>query len=141
MIALRVSGELACSAERAWALVADYGQDPRWRAGVTTMNPQPPGIVTPGTTTEEVLRFGGRTYRSGGLVTSVDPGREFSWRTTSGLRASGGRILEPLDDRRTRLTLHAQVRPPGILRLFEPVLTPLLRRQLLADIGRLTRLV
>lgn len=141
MIALRVSGELACSAERAWELVADYAQDPRWRAGVTTMNPRPPGIVSPGTTTEEILRFGGRTYRSGGLVTSVDPGREFAWRTTSGLRAAGGRIVEPLGNGRTRLTLHAEIRPDGIMRLLQPVITPLLRRQLLADIGRLARLV
>jgi hypothetical protein len=24
-----------------WALVADYDVDPRWRTGVSTMNPQP----------------------------------------------------------------------------------------------------
>lgn len=141
MIALRVSGELACSTARAWELVADYKQDPRWRHGVTTMSPQPPGIVVPGTTTNEILRFGGRTYRSGGRVTTVDSRREFAWHTTSGLRAEGGRIVEPLDDGRTRLTLHVVVHPQGIERLLEPIIKPLLRRRLLADIHRLAGLV
>ncbi len=53
-------------ARQVWALVADYGRDPQWRAGVATMDPSPPGPVVPGTVTAEILRVGGRTYRSAG---------------------------------------------------------------------------
>ncbi|RJL23913.1 SRPBCC family protein [Bailinhaonella thermotolerans] len=51
MIELQEDGEIACPAARVWAVVADYGQDPRWRKGVETMAPHPEGIVQVGTTT------------------------------------------------------------------------------------------
>ena len=37
-------------AAEVWALLADYGNDPTWRRGVTTMAPNPPGPVPPGWT-------------------------------------------------------------------------------------------
>jgi hypothetical protein len=87
MIEVREHSEISCPAAAAWAVVADYGQDPRWRKGVETMAPRPEGIVRVGTTTAEVMRFAGRTYRNGGEVTGVEPGRSFDWRTTSGIDA------------------------------------------------------
>ncbi|MFC7713335.1 SRPBCC family protein [Nonomuraea recticatena] len=75
MIELQEDGEIACPAVLVWAVVADYGQDPRWRKGVKTMAPRPEGIVQVGTTTAEVMRFAGRTYRNGGEVIQVEPGR------------------------------------------------------------------
>jgi hypothetical protein len=141
VIEVSASREVPVPAERAWAVVADYGHDPRWRHGVSTMAPQPPGPVTVGTTTAEVLRFAGRTYRSGGLVTEVDEGRGFAWRTTSGLVAHGGRTVRPLGARSARVTLRATVRPVGAQRLLAPVLRPLLGRALRRDLDRLAALL
>lgn len=129
------------SAPAAWAVVADYGRDPEWRRGVRTMAPEPAGVVTVGTTTAEVLRFAGRTYRSGGLVTAVDAGVRFRWRTTSGLVAEGGRTVEPAGPVSARVTLRAAVRPIGAQRLLAPVLAPVLTRTLRGDLDRLAALL
>lgn len=141
MIELREDGEIACPAARVWAVVADYGQDPRWRKGVETMAPSPEGIVGVGTTTAEVMRFAGRTYRNCGEVIQVEPGRSFAWRTTSGIDAEGGRLVEPLGEDRCRFTFHVCVTPRVTSeRLLEPALRWLLRRSIRADIRRLAGL-
>ncbi|MER6827764.1 SRPBCC family protein [Streptosporangium sp. NPDC000563] len=141
MIEVRVSIEMDHPAADIWRIVADFGQDPRWRAGVTTMAPDPPGIVVPGTTTEEMFRFAGGVYYISGVVTSVVPGREFLWRGTSGIEVVGGRSVVPLDDDRCLLTIWFQVRPPGLLRLRAPILGRMLRRKLQRNARRLGDLV
>ncbi|NJP93883.1 hypothetical protein HCN51_31335 [Nonomuraea sp. FMUSA5-5] len=141
MIELQESREIACPAARAWAVVADYGQDPRWRESVETMAPSPEGVVRVGTTTAEVMRFAGRTYRNGGEVVRVEPGRSFGWRTTSGIDAEGGRLVEPLGADRCRFTFRVRVTPRATSeRLLEPVLRWLLRRSIRADLRRLAAL-
>lgn len=124
-----------------WATIADYGRDPEWRRGVETMAPSPAGLVVPGTTTAEVLRLGGRTYRNDGLVTSVHPGQRFAWRTTSGADAEGSRSVRPLTDDRTEVVLVLDVRPHGIERLLQPLLVRMLRRTMAGDLERLATLV
>ncbi|TYB64734.1 hypothetical protein FXF51_19940 [Nonomuraea sp. PA05] len=141
MIELQEAGEIACPAGRVWAIVADYGRDPHWRNGVETMAPRPEGVVRVGTTTAEVMRFAGRTYRNGGEVVQVEPGRSFAWRTTSGIDAEGGRLVEPLGADRCRFTFHVRVTPRATSeKLLEPVLRWLLRRSVRADIRRLAAL-
>ncbi|MBB2913114.1 putative membrane protein [Streptosporangium becharense] len=141
MIELHVSAEIARPAAEIWQMVADFGQDPRWRAGVTTMAPDPPGLVVPGTTTDETLRFAGRTYLICGLVTSVVPGREFAWRSTSGLEVDGGRAVIPLGDDRCRVTMSLRIRLRGMRRLQAPRLRRMLRRKMRQDVIRLGELV
>ena len=141
MIEVQEDGEIACPAALVWAIVADYGQDPRWRKGVKTMAPRPEGIVQVGTTTAEVMRFARRTYRNGGEVIRVEPGRSFAWRTTSGIDAEGGRMVEPLGEERCRFTFHVRVTPrKASEKLLEPALRWLLRRSIRADIRRLAGL-
>lgn len=141
MVEVEASQVVPVSAARAWSVVADYRRDPQWRAGVRTMAPDPPGPVAVGTTTAEVLRFAGRTYRSGGVVTAVDAGIRFRWRTTSGLVAEGWRAVRPLGPASARVTLHASVRPVGAQRLLAPVLRPMLLRTLRGDLCRLGALL
>jgi uncharacterized protein YndB with AHSA1/START domain len=128
-------------AAEVWATLADYGRDPDWRRGVETMAPSTAGPAVVGTTTDEVLHLGGRTYRNGGLVTAVEPGRRLEWRTTSGADANGARTVVPVGDDRCEVTLELVVRPHGIERLLKPVLIPMLRRGLHRDLRRLAALV
>ena len=125
------------SAHDVWAVVADYDRDPDWRAGVETMAPSTTGVVMPGTTTDEVLHFGGRTYRNGGIVDTVEEGRRFTWRTTSGVQARGGREVIAVDEGTTIVRLELDPTLPGIKR----VLRPMLGRQLAADGARLKALL
>lgn len=122
----------------AWQVLADYRHDPLWRTGVSTMNQQPPGIVTAGTTTLEIMRFGGRTYRIPGKVIAVDPERSIEWTAS---KATGRRDLEAIDDTSCRigLTLNIQIR--GVERLLAPLLIRMMNRRLDTDVGRLTQVL
>jgi uncharacterized membrane protein len=142
VIVMNAEVEVDRPARQVWALVADYGRDPQWRAGVATMDPSPPGPVVPGTVTAEILRVGGRTYRSAGEVLDVHPGSRFTWRTTSGadVDADGSRTVDPLGPDRCRVRLATRVRPRGVQWLLAPLLRGMLRRGLVADAQRLRAL-
>ena len=138
---LRAARTIERPAAEVWATLADYALDPAWRHGVETMAPSTTGTAVVGTTTDEVLHLGGRTYRNGGLVTAVEPGRRLEWRTTSGADANGARTVVPLGDDRCEVILELVVRPHGIERLLKPLLIPMLRRGLHRDLRRLAALV
>jgi uncharacterized membrane protein len=124
-----------------WSIAADYGRDPQWRRGVSTMAPTPAGLVRPGTTTAEVLRLGGRTYRSAGVVTEVDEGRRFAWHTTSGASARGSRAVRPMPGGGTEVELQLEVDVIGAQVLMKPLLKRLLGNNLTGDVERLRDLV
>jgi uncharacterized membrane protein len=140
-IDLQRSAEIRRSAAEVWHIVADYERDPEWRRGVVAMAPTPPGPVEVGTTTCEDIRFGGRRYRNGGRVLSLEPERSFAWETTSGIQAEGGRTVVPIADDRCVVELTLRVTPTGVERLLAPVLRRMLDRQLEGDLARLVALV
>jgi uncharacterized membrane protein len=124
-------------ADAVWRILADYARDPQWRDAVLAMVPDPAGTVVVGTTTAETLRLGGRTQHNDGLVTEVDDGRRFAWRTTSGTPAHGAREVTDLGGGRTRVDLHLTVTRRGVERVLRPILVPLVRRTLRGDAERL----
>ena len=141
MIELNAQVDLDRPAEHTWAVVADYRRDPEWRAGVETMDPSPPTPVRLGQTTSERMRFLGRTMRNDGVVTAVEPGRHFTWRTTSGADADGSRTVEEIGPGRSAVRLELRVRPHGLARLFTPLTRALLARTLADDLLRLRQVV
>lgn len=124
-----------------WAVVADYDRDPEWRKGVETMAPSTRGPAVVGTTTDEVLHLGGRTYRNRGEVLAVEPGRRLEWRTVRGADANGSRTVTPTADGRSEVELVLGVRTHGLERLLQPVLAPMLRKGLHQDLARLAALL
>ncbi len=140
-IELSASVDVDRPVDDVWRVVADYSRDPDWRAGVVTMAPSTLGRVRPGTTTAEQLRTAGSTWRNTGVVTEVEPGRRFSWRTTSGVPASGSRAVTPRPGGGSRVELRLSVTPTGARRLLRPLLAGMLRRGLAADAVRLRQLV
>jgi uncharacterized membrane protein len=143
MTELRFSAaiEIDRPAAEVWGVLADYARDAEWRTGVVAMVPSPAGLVREGTITTEDLRLGGRRYHSDGVVTAVEPGVGFTWRTTAGADASGSRRVEALGPARCRVRLELTVRPSGFERLLRPVLAPMLRANLRADAAHLRTLV
>lgn len=137
MIDLTAEVDIAAPAETVWAAISDYRGDVRWRRGVSRMDPTPAAPVTVGTVTDEKMRLGGATYRNLGVVTAVEPGRSFAWRTTDGADANGSRTVDALGDDRSRLRLTLTVRVTGSQRLMAPMLKVMLRRNLFGDARRL----
>lgn len=117
----------------AWAIIADYSNDRLWRSGVISMESDPTGPVEAGTTTHEVIKVAGKTWINLGVVTSVEPGHKFWWRTTSGAQASGFRQVSTDADGRSSVSLELHVTPTGIDRLTAPLAGLLLRRGLRKD--------
>ena len=135
----RASIDIESPAATVWSIVSDYRSDPLWRRGVETMTPDPFGPVVAGTTTREVLRLGGRTYRSDGVVETFEPGRSFTWRTVSGATAFGSRRVDEIDPDRCRVVLELNVVPRSSERLMVPILRRVLARTLRADLKRLAK--
>ncbi len=133
--------DIDVDASHAWRIVADYSHDHRWRTGVISMVSSPTGVVDAGTTTLEVMKLAGRTYRNAGIVTAVEPGVRFTWRTVEGASASGARSVIPLGDGRCRVSLELTVTPMGIDRLFRPITARMLARNLRRDADALRALV
>jgi len=124
-----------------FAVLSDYQQDPRWRRGILTMDPQPPGPARPGTTTGEVIRSLGITTRTPGRVTAVTDGELLSWRAGGArLAASGTRRAEPAGDG-TRVTVTTELRLRGLWRALQPLLALVYQGQLRGDLARLKTLV
>lgn len=143
-IDLTSSRTIPCPADRAWGVVADYDRDPEWRGGVATMAPSPTGLVRPGTTTAEDLRFGGRRYHNDGEVldvTATGPRRSFRWRTVQGADAHGSREVLDHGDGTCTVTLELHVVPHGVERVLAPVLGRMLGRQLERDADALAALL
>jgi hypothetical protein len=82
---VRVAGsvEINRPASEVWAYVADYGNDPSWRAAVTQMRPSVPGPARVGVTTHERLRLLGMTFRTDATIDRVEPGRRSSGAPTT----------------------------------------------------------
>ena len=124
-------------ADSIWSVLADYSRDPQWRTGVVSMTTEPGGAADVGTTTHEVIRVAGRTYRNDGVIDRVVPGCSIEWHTTSGAEAHGVRTVRGLEPGRCEVTLELHVVPHGVNRLLAPVLRRVLRSNLRRDLGAL----
>ena len=133
--------EIERPAADVWQVLADYGRDPEWRTGVQAMVPTPAGEAQQGTTTSETLRLAGRTWHNDGEVTSVDPGRRFTWRTVTGADAEGARSVVTTGDGSCLVELELRVRPHGFEKAMAPLLRRMLQKNLRADLARLQALV
>jgi len=127
--------------DEAFALVSDYRHDPRWRAGVASMQPSTAGPARPGTRTEETIRFLGRTFVNPGRVVRVD-GRCMEWEASSDTtRARGTRAIAPLGSRRSSFTYSIEVELVGAGGFTNAIVGRLFRRRVRKDLRRLRKLV
>jgi uncharacterized membrane protein len=116
------SVEIDRPASEVWAYVADYGNDPSWRAAVTQMRPSEPGPAQVGVTTHEWLRLSGMTFRTDAIIDRVEAGRLLEWRAHDRQKQlQGSRLVEPTGPASSRFTevvegsLLGLSRPLGLL--------------------------
>jgi uncharacterized membrane protein len=141
---VRVVGsvEINRPASEVWAYVADYGNDPSWRAAVTQMRPSVPGPAQVGVTTHERLRLLGMTFRTDAIIDRVETGRLLAWRAHDGTkRLQGSRLVEPTGPASSRFTEVVEGGLLGLSRPLGPLATWLLQRQATADLRRLKHLL
>jgi uncharacterized membrane protein len=129
-------------ASQVWVYVADYGNDPSWRGGVTQMRPSQPGPAQEGVTTQELLRLLGLSFRTHATIDRVEPGRRLQWRAHDRQKQlEGSRLVEPTGPASCRFTKVVEGHLLGPSRVLEPLVAWLLQRQTSADLRRLKHLL
>jgi hypothetical protein len=136
------SVEIDRPASEVWAYVADYGNDPSWRAAVTQMRPSEPGPARVGVTTYELLRLLGMTFRTDAIIDRVEAGRLLEWRAHDRQKQlQGSRLVEPTGPASARFTEVVEGGLLGLSRPLGPLVAWLLQRQANADLRRLKQLL
>ena len=139
---VRVVGsvEIDRPASQVWAYVADYGNDPSWRAAVTQMRPSVPGPAQVGVTTHERLRLLGMTFRTDAIIGSRP---DACWRgaPTIEKQLQGSRLVEPTSPTSSRFTEVVEGGLLGLSRPLGPLVAWVLQRQATADLQRLKHLL
>ena len=141
---MRVVGsvEIDRPASQAWAYVADYGNDPSWRAAVTQMRPSVPGPAQVGVTTHERLRLLGMTFRTDASIDRVEAGRLLEWRAHDRQKQlQGSRLVEPTGPASSRFIEVVEDGLLGLSRPLGPLVAWLLQRQATTDLRRLKNLL
>jgi carbon monoxide dehydrogenase subunit G len=112
-------------AERVFAFVSDFENDPPW-SGVAQVRRSPAGPVGVGTTFRLRQRFLGRSLEIVMEVIRYQPNHVITVKTTSTrfVSMTGTRLVEPAGDA-TRLTFLGAGQTHGLLKPLEPLLATL----------------
>lgn len=138
MFTVSCSEQIQCPPVVAFAFAGDYSNDPKWRAGVLTMEYRTAGPVGIGTRTRETMRSMGRTAVTLAEITDYSPART-AFRSLSGPIACDGSREFAASATGTTFTYSLTLRPTGFLRLLEPLLKRVFQRQIRQDLIRLKR--
>ena len=138
-VCLSESVTIAQPPQVVWDVIADYGSDVQWRAGLVEMIPEPAGPPRNGTLVHEVLRTGGRTYVTDTSVSDVVDGSSyrFAGSGTSG-DVQGSRTVLPAQDRTSSVfTYEIVLGLRGAARLIRPVVAKVMGASLRRDLDTL----
>lgn len=126
-----------------WEYMENAEHNPEWLENMQTAQwtTEPP--IRVGSRYEQVARFLGKEVRTNFEVTKLDAGRRI---TISSLPGSSfpitiTRTVEPIDDHRCRVRETAEGDAGGFYRLADPVMRPLVRRNITRAYRRLKHLL
>jgi uncharacterized protein YndB with AHSA1/START domain len=123
-----------------FAFVSEPRNLPRWQTSVAEAR-RDDGPVGLGTRFTEVRHFVGKQFASTVEVIQLEPDRAFSVRVLSGpVAVTIHHLFEPLGER-TRVTIVAEARPGGVLRLAAGVMAKAAEHEAGADLSRLKKLL
>jgi uncharacterized membrane protein len=113
-----------------FAYVTDIDKLPEWQTTTVSVTADPEGPLHRGTRLREVRRtpFGG-TVESLVEVAELEPDRVFALKILEGPLPIDGHHTFADHDGGTRIELAVEGQPRGALRLAQPMLRPVLRRQ------------
>jgi uncharacterized protein YndB with AHSA1/START domain len=134
--------EIDATPKRVWDAIADYAFDLEWRKGLTEMAPDPPGPPEVGTRVHEVGRTAGRAFTNDCTVTRVEAGVEYEFEGT-GTNGDfrGRRTVRATPAGGTSFTYWVELHPRGIAGVIAPLLSPMIRSGMQADLRRLKALL
>ena len=130
MIDFTVETPIDRPADEVFAYVTDPGKLATWQSNTVSSTPEPPGPVRLGTRLREVHKGpGGKEFPSLVEVTEYDPGRRFALRVVEGTPVHADMTFEPTATGGTLFRFRAHGSLSGPMRLTEPLLGRMLRKQ------------
>jgi uncharacterized protein YndB with AHSA1/START domain len=142
MIDFTIETEIERTPAEVFAYVTDPQKLPTWQTNTVSSIPEGGGPVGLGTRLREIHRApGGRQLASLVEVSEYEPDRVFALRMLEGPLPLHAHIaLEP-SARGTRLRFRAHGQPEGTLRLAQPLLSIVLKRQFTRDLATLKQVL
>lgn len=134
---VEVRVQIARTPEDVYAYTTTVDTMPEWRGDISEAEQLTAGPIGVGTR----IRAGGKVLgRPIGVVievTELEPGTRFGYRPISGPLRTHNVYTFGAEAGGTRVTLTDEIDLAGILGLFEPLLSRMVRRQYRANLGRL----
>jgi uncharacterized membrane protein len=138
-----VEAEIARPAEVVWEYMENAEHNPDWLSNMRSARWTTGPPIAVGSRYDQLARFLGKDVRTSFEVIALEPGRSI---TISSLPGSSfpiriTRELEPLGSQRTRVRETAEGDSSGFYRLTEPLIRPIVRRNIVRAYGRLKQLL
>jgi hypothetical protein len=132
--------------ERPCAVVAAYAGDPthapEWYVNIASVRWRTPPPLRLGSRLDFVARFLGRRLAYTYEIVALEPGERLVMRTAQRpFPMETTYTWEPVDDRRTRMTLRNRGEPAGFGKVAAPVMARAMRRANEKDLANLKRLL
>lgn len=142
MIRIELTVEVRRPVDEVFAYATDLGKLAAWQPNLLSVTKETAGPMGTGTRLREVRRGPfGRNVEALVEVAEYQENRQFDLRIVSGpLPVDGSHRFQPADGG-TRIDFVAEGRARGALRLAEPLLAPILRRQFTSSYRRLEELL
>jgi uncharacterized protein YndB with AHSA1/START domain len=122
-----IETEIARSPADVFAFVTDATNLAKWQTNTVSAVPEPAGPIGLGTRIREVHRAGRVEFSELVEVVEYEPGRVFGMRVIEGQPIHGRITFEPIESG-TRFRFRVYGEPTGALRLAQPILRPLTKR-------------
>ena len=140
MIHLELTIQIGRPVGEVFAYVTDPENLPKWQPNLVSITKETEGPMRVGTRFREVRRAPfGRTVEALVEVSAYEENRRFDLRIVSGPVPVDGRNLFAAAHGGTRIDFVAEGELRGPVRIAQPILARLLRRQFAADYARLKR--
>ncbi|MEQ9324908.1 MAG: SRPBCC family protein [Polyangiaceae bacterium] len=132
------SVEIDRPAEEVFAFVSDFENNPRWQGGMVSCEWTSEQTKVVGATYVQHAKFMGKRIDTHFVVTELVPGARVSIESTkSTFPIQVTRSVEPIGERRCRVTAHVRGQPTGLMAWM----TPMVRHSIRGDYARLETLL
>jgi len=142
MIDYTVETPIDRPAGEVFAYVADPANLPSWQTNTVSATLETPGPMGVGSRLREVHRGpGGKEFPSLVEVAEYEPGRRFALRVIEGIPVHADMTFEPTAAGGTLFAFRAHGRLTGAMRLAEPFIARMLRKQFTEHCGTLRQVL
>ena len=141
MIRVEESVVIQRPVEEVFAFVADQTNAPHWQSGLLEVRRTTEDPVGVGTKHTAVRKFMGRRLEATNEYVVYEPNKQVTFKGTAGSADFQHSYITESIAKGTRLTSRMEMEPKGLFGLAEPLITPSLKREFVANLGELKDLL